>query len=167
MRTKQVIAILEKDWLAVCLRRWWQQPGHTPKIQLSPSQKKICARRAFNFSLQSLRWRACAIAEPSCERYKPQLPASLLEIAESGRLRGVGCRQGPVAEVSASHATAAVTPQSSHSCRTGPLCSHHLCGSEGSQAGDREGGKGPGARLKVVSHLQIWKSTEMTDKEDG
>lgn len=58
-------------------------------------------------------------------------PPRLLEIADSGGLRGVRCRQGPVAGVSASHATAAVSSQTSHSCRTGPLCSHHLCWSEG------------------------------------
>lgn len=120
---------------------------------------KSSAKTAFSLGLESLRWRVRAIAHAALhrasERYKPQLPASLLEIAESGGLRGVGCRQGPVAGVSASHATAAVSPHSSHSCRTGPLCSHHLCGSEG-RAGDRGEGRVPGQLdLRLFPHLQI------------
>lgn len=95
----------------------------------------------------------------------PPFPA-LLEIAESRGLRGVRCRQGPVAGVSASHATAAVSPQTSHSCRTGPLCSHHLCGSEGRRA-IWGGGKLTTTWFKVVSYLQIWKNMMMvTDSED-
>lgn len=63
----------------------------------------------------------------------------LLEIAHAHThtytgLWGVRCRQGPVAGVSVlatSHATAAVSPQTLHSCWAEPLHSHHLCWSEG------------------------------------
>lgn len=138
----QWVVVFEEQLVAAA----WPHPWNwaTLRQKIRPSQNLKGKKNLRKESLQP--WPPVAQVPCVChrwtlhgawERYRLQIPASLLEIAESGSLRGVGCRRWPVAGVSASHATAAVTPQSSHSCWTGPLCSHHLCGSEGRQAGDR------------------------------
>lgn len=101
--------------ITVCLIPMLQNV-HTTKTSPAPTQIQVVSVISLN-------------TDTALIRYK--LGLCLLEIADSGGLQGVRCRQGPVAVVSASHATAAVSSQTSHSCRTGPLYSHHLCWSEG------------------------------------
>lgn len=138
----------------------FQNPKSPPAIQISSCKDSKLSLQPFKPQLGSFRW---------CRWYRwaqtqpdvIQTEASLLEIADSGGLRGVRCRQGPVAGVSAwaaSHATAAVSSQTSHSCRTGPLYSHHLCWSEGSTSSQ---GNLTATWIKVIffNFLQLWKDT--------
>lgn len=132
---KQVfrVELKEADCLIPALQNVHITTKSPPALQISSCKDPKLSLQPLTPQLQPFRW---------CRWYRStqtqpdaiQTEARLLEIADSGGLRGVRCRRGPVAGVPASadyHATAAVSSQTSHSCRTGPLYSHHLCWSEG------------------------------------